>query len=54
MNGAEYLFDLSKDIGEKNDLSKSLPKQLKIVKAAFADWQKEMEAAEPRGPFRDY
>lgn len=48
------LFDLSKDIGEKNDLSKTHPDKLKELKDAFANWLEEMEAAEPRGPFRDY
>lgn len=48
------LFDLSRDIGEKQDLSKSNPKKLKELKQAFAAWMSEMEAAEPRGPFRDY
>ncbi len=48
------LFDLSSDIGEKNDLSRKRPDILKMVKARFANWEKTMEAAEPRGPFRDY
>jgi arylsulfatase A len=48
------LFDLSKDIGEKNDLSAAHPQKLAELKAAFAAWEKRMEAAEPRGPFRDY
>lgn len=48
------LFDLSKDIGEKNDLSKKRPELLAEVKARFAAWTAAMEAAEPRGPFRDF
>ena len=48
------LFDLSSDIGEKHDLSKDHPDALEMVKARFAQWEKEMEQAEPRGPFRDY
>jgi arylsulfatase A-like enzyme len=48
------LFNLADDIGEKNDLSKSHPQKLKELKQAFAGWMAEMEAAEPRGPFRDY
>jgi arylsulfatase A-like enzyme len=48
------LFDLSKDIGEKHDLSKEHPDMLAILKDAFEKWRKEMDAAEPRGPFRDY
>jgi arylsulfatase A-like enzyme len=48
------LFDLEEDIGEKNDLSKAEPEILQMVKDRYANWLKEMEAAEPRGPFRDY
>lgn len=48
------LFNLAEDIGEKNDLSKSRPEKLKELKGAFSDWMSEMEASEPRGPFRDY
>lgn len=48
------LFDLSIDIGEKRDLSADRPEVLKMVKRQFHDWLSEMQAAEPRGPFRDY
>jgi arylsulfatase A-like enzyme len=48
------VFDLSKDIGEKHDLSREHPEHLAMLKAAFRAWKREMEAAEPRGPFRDY
>ena len=48
------LFDLSKDIEEKNDLSKENPQLLASVKARFDNWKKEMAAAEPRRPFRDF
>jgi hypothetical protein len=48
------LFDLSKDVGETNDLSDQFPNKLNELKAAFAQWKAEMDAAEPRGPFRDY
>ncbi len=48
------LFDLSKDIGEKNDLSKEKPQVLASVKARFDAWKKQMAAAEPRRPFRDF
>lgn len=54
MKNKEYLFDLSRDLGEKNDLSKSNPKQFQIMKTAFANWLNEMHDAEPRGPFRDF
>ncbi|MBG89019.1 MAG: N-acetylgalactosamine-6-sulfatase [Verrucomicrobiales bacterium] len=48
------LFDLSKDTGEKKDLSEARPDMLRKLKGRFANWKKEMEEAEPRGPFRDY
>jgi len=48
------LFDLSEDIAEKHDLSEESPQKLEELKAAFARWESEMAAAEPRGPFRDY
>ena len=48
------LFDLQNDIGEKCDLSKEKPEVLEMVKARYTNWLKEMEAAEPRGPFRNY
>ncbi|MBC8325532.1 MAG: sulfatase-like hydrolase/transferase [Verrucomicrobia subdivision 3 bacterium] len=48
------LFDLQTDISEKHDLSSKHPEVLKMMKARFANWKKEMAAAEPRGPFRDY
>jgi arylsulfatase A-like enzyme len=48
------LFDLSKDVGEKHDLSTERPEMLNRVKARFAAWTKAMNAAEPHGPFRDY
>ena len=48
------LFDLSTDVGETKDLSAEKPDDLAHVKARFAAWRAEMEASEPRGPFRDY
>lgn len=48
------LFDLSADLGESHDLSSEKPDVLARVKARFDAWKKEMDAAEPRGPFRDY
>lgn len=48
------LFDLSKDVSEKHDLSKTHPEKLQEMKAHFANWKKEMAESEPRGPFRDY
>lgn len=48
------LFDLSKDIGEKNDLSEENPEILLRITAAFKDWENMMDNAEPRGPFKDF
>jgi arylsulfatase A len=48
------LFDLSQDIGEQHDLSQDRPEVLQMVQARYAAWEAKMEAAEPRGPFRDY
>jgi arylsulfatase A-like enzyme len=48
------LFDLSKDIGERNDLSDTNPQKLQEMQAHFARWRADMDAAEPRGPFRDF
>ncbi len=50
----EGLFNLTKDIGEKNDLSKKEPQRLADLKAKWEAWMEEMNAAEPRGPFRNY
>lgn len=50
----EGLFDLSQDIGEAKDLSHAEPETLAKVKARFQAWMTDMEASEPRGPFRDY
>ena len=48
------LFDLTTDIGEQKDLSASRPEVLADLKARWGAWRKEMDEAEPRGPFRDY
>ncbi|MBL69475.1 MAG: N-acetylgalactosamine-6-sulfatase [Verrucomicrobiales bacterium] len=48
------LFDLRTDLAEKKDLSQTKPEILKMLKARFALWQKQMKNAEPRGPFRDF
>jgi arylsulfatase A-like enzyme len=51
---ASGLYDVAADIGEKTDLSKQRPEIVQQLQARFAAWKAEMEAAEPRGPFRDY
>jgi hypothetical protein len=48
------LFDLSRDIGETTDLTKEHPDVLERVRGRWQVWRKAMDAAEPRGPFRDY
>jgi hypothetical protein len=48
------LFDLARDVGERNDLSQKHPEKLRQLKTAFKRWRAEMDSAEPRGPFRDY
>ncbi|MCR9197728.1 MAG: sulfatase-like hydrolase/transferase [Planctomycetaceae bacterium] len=48
------LFDLNTDIGETRDLSTTRPDVLQMVKARYARWKAGMEAAAPRGPFRDF
>jgi len=54
LGSKEMLFNLATDLSEKTDLSKSEPRQLAEMRARFDDWKKQMDAAEPRGPFRDY
>lgn len=44
------LYDLSTDVSEKHDPSAEHPE----IAARWDAWRAEMEAAEPRGPFRDY
>jgi len=51
---ASGLYDLTKDIGEKNDLSGSEKNTVDMIIGKFHKWQSEMNESEPRGPFRDY
>ncbi|MFN0076177.1 MAG: sulfatase-like hydrolase/transferase [Prosthecobacter sp.] len=48
------LYDLRTDLGEKHDLSAEKPEIAKMMRDRFSKWRAEMDAAEPRGPFRDY
>ena len=50
----EFLFDLASDVGERTNLINKYPSKAEELRQAFAKWKQEMEAAEPRGPFRDY
>ena len=51
---ATGLYDLASDVGEKQDLSKTKPELATDISARWAAWRKQMDEAEPRGPFRDY
>jgi arylsulfatase A-like enzyme len=53
-DGESGLYDLAADIGETKDLSAQRPEVLAMMKKRYAEWWAEMQAAEPRGPFRDY
>lgn len=48
------LYDLSSDLGETKDLTAEKPEIAKMMRGRFESWRAEMDAAEPRGPFRDY
>jgi arylsulfatase A-like enzyme len=48
------LFDLEADPAEKHDLSREKPEMAQKLKAQFEAWRAEMDASEPRGPFRDF
>jgi arylsulfatase A-like enzyme len=48
------LFDLERDPGEQSDLSAEKPDVLARLQGRFAAWKQAMDAAEPRGPFRDH
>ena len=48
------LYDLSTDLGEKHDLSREKPEIARQLRERFEAWRAEMDASEPRGPFRDY
>jgi len=42
-NGEHFLFDLSKDIGEKNNLAMENPEICSQLKAKCAEWEKQMK-----------
>lgn len=48
------LFDLASDLGEKNDLTEKQAAVAAEISAKWTAWRKQMDEAEPRGPFRDY
>jgi len=49
-----FLFDLSKDISEKDNLIDRFPVKVAEMQQCFETWLKHMDQAEPRGPFKDY
>ncbi len=49
-----YLFDLADDVGEKNNLVEKMPRKAAEMEAHFNAWLKRMDAAQPRGPFKDF
>jgi len=53
-NPSGELYDLSTDLAEQHNLASEKPEILEEVRGKWQDWKAEMEAAEPRGPFRDY
>ncbi|WP_084427865.1 sulfatase family protein [Roseimaritima ulvae] len=53
-DGKGGLFDLATDPGETTDLSAEHPQQLQALRSRYQAWLKQMDAAEPRGPFRDF
>lgn len=50
----EGLYDLSRDPGEREDLSSELPEVVKELRNRWQEWKREMDHSEPRGPFEDY
>lgn len=54
VNGGGGLFDLAADPGETRDLTGEKPQVAKMMRDKWNAWKKEMDEAEPRGPFRDY
>jgi arylsulfatase A-like enzyme len=48
------LFDLERDPGEERDLSREEPEKLRVLMNRWSTWRREMDAAEPRGPVRNY
>lgn len=48
------LFDVVADPAEAHDLTTERPELAREIEAAWVAWRAEMDAAEPRGPFRDY
>lgn len=52
-NAKAQLFDLSKDIGEKTDISKENPTQLKKMRASLNAWIEDVSKPKPRQPYAE-
>ena len=50
----EFLFDLAGDEGETKNLLDTHPEKAAAMAEHFDNWMREMDAAEPRGPFKDF
>ncbi len=51
---ATFLFDLAKDVAERENLVEKMPEKAGQMQRSFEDWLRKMDEAEPRGPFRDF
>ena len=53
--GQVSLFNLAEDVAEKNDLAAGRGAgRAREMQTRFENWLAEMDAAEPRGPFKDF
>ena len=43
-NGTVQLFDLSKDVGEQNDLSQAMPEKVAQLRSMLSNWREEVSA----------
>ncbi len=48
------LYNLKEDLSERMDLTERYPDKATELQTEFENWMAEMEASEPRGPFRDF
>jgi arylsulfatase A-like enzyme len=53
-DGRVELFDLSKDVGERHDLSAERPERAKELRERLRSWRAEVHAAMPRSPNPDF
>ncbi|MCA9053524.1 MAG: sulfatase-like hydrolase/transferase [Planctomycetaceae bacterium] len=50
----ESLYDLMADVSEERNLLTTQPEIARRLRESFQHWEAEMQASEPRGPFRDF